>query len=155
MRFALEQARLAADSGEAPVGAVVAVGKEIVARAGNAPIAASDPTAHAEVLALREAGRVLGNYRLTGAVLYVTLEPCAMCFGAAVHARVRRLVFGAGDPKSGVLGGAGDLRDAVAFNHRPEVSGGVLAGECAALLQAFFEDKRKQKRGQEDAGAVR
>lgn len=143
MRCALEQARLAADSGEAPVGAVVAVGEEIVARARNAPVAASDPTAHAEILALREAGRALGNYRLTDAVLYVTLEPCAMCFGAAIHARVRRLVFGAGDPKSGVLGGAGDLRAAVAFNHRPEISAGVLADECAALLRAFFEERRK------------
>ena len=155
MRCALEQARLAADSGETPVGAVVAAGQEVVARARNAPIGASDPTAHAEVLALREAARVIGNYRLTGAVLYVTLEPCAMCFGAAVHARIRRLVFGARDPKSGVLGGVLDLRAAAVFNHRPEVSGGVLAEDCAALLQAFFEDRRERKQARKGGGAVK
>ncbi len=147
MRCALEQARLADAAGEVPVGAVVAAGGEVVARAYNMSVAANDPTAHAEILALRAAGAAVGNYRLTGAAVYVTLEPCAMCFGALVHARVARLVFGAADPKSGVLGGAMELRGGAAFNHRLEVTGGVLAGECAALLQGFFADRRRQPRG--------
>ncbi len=148
MRCAVEQARAAAVAGEVPVGAVVVIAGEIVARAHNAPLASNDPTAHAEILALRRAAAACGNYRLSGrgepgdAVLYVTLEPCAMCFGAMVHARVSRLVFGAADPKSGVLGGAVDLRRTAAFNHHPEVTGGVLADECAALLHAFFEQRR-------------
>jgi len=142
MRRALQQARSAADAGEVPVGAVLVLSGDMIARAGNAAIGANDPTAHAELTVLREAAAAVGNYRLTDAVLYVTLEPCAMCFGAMVHARVARVVFGAADPKSGVLGGAIDLRDAVSFNHHPEVVGGVLAAECAALLKMFFADKR-------------
>ena len=142
MHRALRQARSAADAGEVPVGAVLALSGDVVARAGNAAISTNDPTAHAELMVLREAAAAVGNYRLTDAVLYVTLEPCAMCFGAMVHARVARVVFGATDSKSGVLGGAIDLRDAVSFNHHPEVVGGVLSAECAALLKTFFASKR-------------
>ena len=142
MRLALEQARTAAAANEVPVGAVVAVGGEVIARAANAAISTNDPTAHAEILALRDAARALGNYRLAGATLCVTLEPCAMCFGAMVHARVSRVVFGAADPKSGVLGGATDLHGIAAFNHRFEVGNGVLEDECAALLRDFFVHRR-------------
>lgn len=136
---------MAVASDEVPVGAVITVAGEVVARACNASVAANDPTAHAEILALREAAGVVGNYRLADAVLYATLEPCAMCFGAIVHARVPRVVFGVADPKSGVLGGAMDLRGAAVFNHRPEVTGGVMEDECAALLQAFFRERRPRQ----------
>ena len=146
MRCALEQAQLAAAAGEVPVGAVITVDGEVVARTRNASIGDTDPTAHAEIIALSRAAQAISNYRLNDAVLYVTLEPCAMCFGAMVHARVSRLVFGAADPKSGVLGGAIDLRGAAAFNHHPEVAGGVLEDECAAVLQTFFMQRRTQQR---------
>ncbi len=146
MRLALEQARVGLAAGEVPVGAVVAVNGKVVARAHNRPIAMNDPSAHAEILALRQAARSLGNYRLNNAVVYVTLEPCAMCFGAMVHARIARLVFGATDPKSGVLGGGIDLRDAFIFNHRPEIEASVLGNECADCLRMFFENKRVVKR---------
>jgi len=142
MQAALEQAQQAASSGEAPIGAVVSIGSEIIASGHNRSISDHDPSGHAEVVALRAAGLVRHNHRLTDATLYVTLEPCAMCVGAIVQARVTRVVFGAYDPKAGALGSAIDLSDSPAFNHRFEVQGGVLADECGALLKAFFELRR-------------
>lgn len=142
MRAALAEARLAAEAGEVPVGAVVVAGGEIVARGHNRSETDSDPSAHAEIVALRAAARAQGNYRLTGATLYVTLEPCAMCMGALVQARIERLVFGAYDPKAGAAGSAIDLSDSPSFNHRFEINGGVMAEECGALLKTFFESKR-------------
>lgn len=143
MRAALGEARRALPEGEVPVGAVVVADGAIVARAHNAPIATSDPTAHAEVLALREAGRKTGNYRLTGAALYVTVEPCPMCCGAALWARVARVVYGTADPKAGAVESLYRLLDDGRFTHRVEVVGGVLRDECAALLKEFFETKRR------------
>jgi len=143
MRSALAEAEAAAAAGEVPVGAVVAAGGEIIARGHNRSETNSDPSAHAEIVALRAAARAEGNYRLTGATLYVTLEPCAMCMGALVQARIERLVFGAYDPKAGAAGSAIDLSDSPSFNHRFEINGGVLADECGAVLKTFFESKRK------------
>ena len=141
MDQALDQARLAAEAGEVPVGAVLAgPGGHILARTGNAPVRRHDPTAHAEILALRAGGAALGNYRLAGCVLAVTLEPCAMCAGACVNARIKRIVFGAYDGKGGACGGVTDITGC--FCHRPEVKGGVLETECAALLKEFFRAKR-------------
>jgi tRNA(adenine34) deaminase len=142
MQVALLQAKEAAAAGEIPVGAVVTVGGEIVATGQNCPVRESDPSAHAEIVALRSAGKTIANYRLTDATLYVTLEPCTMCLGAMVQARIARVVFGAYDPKAGAAGSAIDLTDSPAFNHRFEVMGGVLADECGALLQKFFKDRR-------------
>jgi tRNA(adenine34) deaminase len=142
MRAALEEARRGLRAGEVPVGAVVVHDGEIVGRAHNAPIVRTDPTAHAEVLALRGAARKRANYRLTGATLYVTVEPCSMCCGAALQARVARLVYGAADPKAGAVESLYRLLDDARFNHRVETVGGVLAGECGALLREFFETKR-------------
>ncbi|HPW18517.1 MAG TPA: tRNA adenosine(34) deaminase TadA [Candidatus Aminicenantes bacterium] len=142
MRVALAEAAKAAGRGEVPVGAVVVRAGRVVARGSNRPEAASDPTAHAEIVALRRAARKAGNYRLPDCDLFVTVEPCAMCLGAAVQARVRRLVFGAPDPKAGALGSVMDFPFG-RLNHRPEVVGGVLAGEAAALLKAFFRARRK------------
>jgi tRNA(adenine34) deaminase len=143
MEQALACAREAEVAGEVPVGAVItdATGA-VIARAANAPIARHDATAHAEILALRAAGRALGNYRLAGAVIYVTLEPCAMCVGALVHARVARIVYGAPDPKTGACGSVFDLASSAKNNHRIEVVGGVLAEECGALLKQFFAARR-------------
>src|SRR6059036_1901238 len=143
MRVALAEARAGLGAGEVPVGAVVVVDDVIVGQAHNAPIALVDPTAHAEVLALREAAQKVGNYRLPGAVLYATLEPCAMCCGAAVHARVARVVYGALDPKAGAVESLHRLLDDERQGHRVEAVGGVLGGECAALLREFFETKRR------------
>ena len=142
MQAALGHARQAAIEGEAPVGAVLCLGKEIVAARHNHTIAEHDPSAHAEIVVLRAAGRAIDNHRLVGATLYVTLEPCAMCVGAIVQARLARVVFGAYDPKAGALGSAIDLSDSVAFNHRFDVQGGVLADECGAVLQEFFAARR-------------
>jgi tRNA(adenine34) deaminase len=142
MREALDEARRGAADGEVPVGAVVVMEGTIVARAHNAPIALADPTAHAEVLALRAAGEKRGNYRLTGATLYATVEPCAMCCGAALHARVARVVYGAPDPKAGAVDSLYRLLDDMRLNHRAAATGGVLADEAARLLSAFFETKR-------------
>lgn len=142
MRRALDQARSAQAQGEIPVGAVLVHGDQIVAAGANCPITAHDPTAHAEIEALRSGGRALGTYRLTDTTLYVTLEPCVMCASAIVHARVRRVVFGAWDPRAG---GAGSLVDVFALpglNHRVDAFGGVLAEECGALLREFFEQRR-------------
>jgi tRNA(adenine34) deaminase len=142
MGLAVEQARLAAEAGEVPVGAVVVKDGQVIATGRNAPIASHDPTAHAEVVALREAARVLGNYRLEGCTLYVTLEPCAMCSGAMLHARVDRVVFGAADPRTGVAGSVLNLFDHKQLNHQTQVTGGVLAEECGQLLKDFFRPKR-------------
>ena len=142
MRAALEEARRGLLAGEVPVGAVLVQDGAIVGRAHNAPIARNDPTAHGEILVLREAGRKLGNYRLTGATLYVTVEPCPMCCGAALHARVARVVYGAPDPKGGGVESLHRLLDDARFNHRVEAAGGVLADECGALLREFFETRR-------------
>jgi len=142
MREALEEARLGLTAGEVPVGAVVVIEGVVVARAHNAPISRSDPTAHAEVLALREAASKAGNYRLTAATLYATVEPCAMCSGAALQARVARVVFGAPDPKAGAMGSVHRLHDDPRLNHRMAVTGGVLAGDSAKLLSEFFETRR-------------
>lgn len=142
MDEALALARAAAARGEVPVGAVVVHEGRIVGRGGNAPIAASDPTAHAEIAALREAGAALANYRLAGAALYVTLEPCAMCAGAMLHARIARVVYGARDPKTGAAGSVIDLFAEPRLNHHAVALGGVRAGECAALLSSFFAARR-------------
>lgn len=142
MRLALEQARAAARAGEVPVGAVLVHEERVIATGANRPISACDPTAHAEIEALRAGAQVLGSYRLTDTTLYVTLEPCLMCAAAVVHARVRRLVYGAFDPR---VGAAGSLIDAFALpgqNHRVDVFGGVLEAECGALLKGFFELRR-------------
>ena len=142
MQAALEQARLGLAAGEVPIGAVLVVEGQVVARAYNQPISAVDPTAHAEILALREAARAVGNYRLTEAVLYVTVEPCLMCVGALVHARVREVVYGAAEPKTGALVSAVRGLELPGLNHRFAVTGGVLAGPCRDLIQEFFRDRR-------------
>ena len=142
MREAIAQARRGLDAGEVPIGAVVAMDGVIIGRAHNAPIGLSDPTAHAEILALRQAGRATGNYRLTGAILYVTVEPCAMCCGAALHARLAQIVYGATDPKAGAVESLFRLLDDPRLNHRVAPEGGVLADESAALLRVFFESRR-------------
>ena len=144
MRIALELAQAAAEAGETPVGAVVidpATG-EVLGRGANAPIGLNDPTAHAEILALREAASALGNYRLTGLVLVVTLEPCAMCAGAISHARIGRLVYGAEDPKGGGVVHGARVFDQPTCHWRPDVEGGLLAEESAALLRSFFRARR-------------
>ncbi len=143
MHAALDQARLGLAAGEVPVGAVLVIGDAIVASAFNQPITASDPTAHAEVLVLREAARVLGNYRLTDATVYVTVEPCLMCVGAMVHARVREVVYGAAEPKAGALVSAIRALEHPSLNHRFVVTGGVLEDECRATIQEFFREKRR------------
>jgi tRNA(adenine34) deaminase len=142
MRAALELAREAAAVDEVPVGAVVVVNGEIVGRGFNQPIRRHDPTCHAEIMALRDAAHHLGNYRLPGSSLYVTLEPCVMCTGAIMHARVGRVVFGARDPKTGAAGSVVDLYAEDRLNHHAEIEGGVLADECAALLSGFFAARR-------------
>ncbi len=143
MRLALEVARAAALAGEVPVGAVVVKDGQVVAVGRNAPVGDHDPTAHAEIVALREAARVLGNYRLGGCELYVTLEPCAMCSGAMLHARLARVVFGAPDPKTGAAGSVLDLFAHGQLNHQTQILGGVLADECGATLQTFFRTQRR------------
>lgn len=142
MSAALHQAELAAENNEVPVGAVIAKENNIIASAFNHPIGLHDPTAHAEVLVLREAAKKIGNYRLVDTTLYVTLEPCMMCVGAMVHARVARVVFGASDPKSGALGGVCNGLDLSCFNHRFEFSSNVLADPCGAILKDFFKERR-------------
>jgi len=142
MRLALEEARAAAGGGDVPVGAVVVRGDEVVGRAGNARERLGDPTAHAEILALRRASEALGTWHLEGCAMVVTLEPCAMCAGAIVLARVDRLVYGASDPKAGFAGSLGDLVRDGRLNHEVDVTVGVLAEECGDELRAFFEDRR-------------
>ena len=145
MELALAEAHEAEAEGEVPVGAVVVREGDVIARAHNRPIGLNDPTAHAEILALRAAAERLGNYRLADCDLYVTLEPCAMCAGALVHARVRRLVYAASDPKAGAIASRMRLLEATHLNHRIEVVSGVLAEEAAALLQRFFALRRGEK----------
>ena len=143
MDAALEQARLALAAGEVPIGAVLVVDDAIVARGYNQPISACDPTAHAEVLVLRDAARRVGNYRLTDADLYVTLEPCLMCVGALVHARVRNVIYGAAEPKTGALVSTVRALDAPGQNHRFAVTGGVREEQARELIQEFFREKRR------------
>ena len=143
MKIAIDEAHLAMDENEIPVGAVLVKENKLIAQAHNQPIRKSDPTAHAEIEVLRKAGEILHNYRLKKTTLYVTLEPCTMCFGAMIHARIERVVFGASDPKSGVCGSTIDLSSESIFNHQILVSGGVLEHECKNILQSFFKLRRK------------
>ena len=142
MRRALEEARRAEAAGEIPVGALVVLGEELIGAGFNRAIADHDPTAHAEVVALRRAAARLKNYRLTGATLYVTVEPCAMCAGAAVLARISRLVYGCDDPKAGAVRSLYQIADDARLNHRIEITSGVLAEECSSLLRTFFRERR-------------
>lgn len=148
MRLALELARQAEQTGEVPVGAVVVKDGEIVGRGSNAPISRHDPSAHAEILALRDAAKHLGNYRLVGCELFVTLEPCVMCVGAMFHARIARVVYGASDPKTGAAGSVLNLFAAAQLNHHARIEGGVLADECGAVLSHFFAMRRARQRNE-------
>ncbi|MEO8075795.1 MAG: tRNA adenosine(34) deaminase TadA [Acidobacteriota bacterium] len=143
MRAALEQAVEGQRRGEVPVGAVVVLDGIVIGEGFNQPIGSHDPTAHAEVMALRDAGRRVANYRLSGATMYVTLEPCQMCVGAMIHARIARLVYGPPEPKAGAIESAMRAHEHPALNHRLEATGGVLEAECRSLLQEFFRDRRK------------
>jgi tRNA(adenine34) deaminase len=142
MEEALRAAQRALDAGEVPVGAVVVCGGKIIGRGGNRNLSNSDPTAHAEIVALREAGATMGNHRLEGCELFATIEPCAMCAGALVHARLKRLVYGADDPKAGAIRSVMQVLNHPSLNHRMEVKAGVLAGRCAELVQSFFRSRR-------------
>ena len=142
MRLALDEARRAEAAGEVPVGAVVVFDGQVVGRGFNQPIGAVDPTAHAEIVALRDAARGVGNYRLTNAVMYVTIEPCLMCVGALVHARIGTLVFGAAEPKAGAVVSTTRALELPSLNHRVEVVGGVLEDDCRDMVQAFFKTRR-------------
>jgi tRNA(adenine34) deaminase len=142
MALAIEQAKLAEQIEEVPVGAVLVQNDQLIASAHNQPISNNDPTAHAEIQLLRKAGKKLNNYRLPNTTLYVTLEPCTMCLGAIIHARVSRIVFGAYDPKTGVCGSCIDLSTSKCFNHQVKIQGGILADECKILLQNFFKRRR-------------
>lgn len=142
MRAALEQARLAAQAGEVPVGAVVVIDGEIAGAGFNQPIGSHDPTAHAEIVAIRAAASRVGNYRLTGATLYVTVEPCLMCVGAMVHARIGTVVFGAREPKAGAVVSTLAAHELPSLNHRMTAVGGVLEDECREVIQAFFRERR-------------
>ena len=142
MQIAIQEAKLAMKENEIPVGSVLVENEKIIAQAHNQPIINNDPTAHAEIQLLRKAGKQQENYRLGGSTLYVTLEPCAMCFGAMMHARIKRIVFGALDPKTGVCGSCIDLNKESFFNHKISITGGVLEKECGDLLRLFFKTKR-------------
>ena len=142
MLMAIEQAQLAAQSGEVPVGAVLVRDGQVISRAFNKPIANHDPSAHAEMLALREAALAQENYRIPGSTLYVTLEPCAMCSGAMLHARIDRVVYGAPDPKTGAAGSVLDLFSSKQINHQTSVEGGIMSEECGQLLRDFFKGRR-------------
>jgi tRNA(adenine34) deaminase len=147
MRLALAEAVRARELGEVPVGAVVVLDGEVVGAGCNQPITAVDPTAHAEIKALREAARRIGNYRLMGSVLYVTIEPCLMCVGAMIHARVARVVFGAAEPRAGALVSAARAHETLGLNHRLSVHGGVLEDDCRSLMQTFFRQRRTEEGG--------
>jgi tRNA(adenine34) deaminase len=147
MRRALALAERAEDEGEVPVGALVVLDSRVVGEGWNRPIVSADPTAHAEIVALREAAARVGNYRLPGATLYVTLEPCPMCAGAMVHARIARVVFGAADERSGAAGSVFDILNSSSLNHQARIEGGVLADECAAKLREFFRARRSDQVG--------
>ncbi|MBU3566313.1 tRNA adenosine(34) deaminase TadA [Polynucleobacter sp. MWH-HuK1] len=142
MRMAIEQAQLAAQSGEVPVGAVLVKDGQVISKAFNKPIANHDPSAHAEMLALREAALAEENYRIPGSTLYVTLEPCTMCSGAMLHARIDRVVYGAPDPKTGAAGSALDIFASKQINHQTSVEGGIMSEECGQLLRDFFKGRR-------------
>jgi len=142
MRLALEEAGRAAEAGEVPVGAVVVMGGRVIGAGHNQPIGLQDPTAHAEIVALRAAAKATSNYRLTGATLYVTVEPCVMCVGAMVHARIGELVFGTTEPKAGAVVSTQRAHEHAALNHRLTVTGGVLADECGAVMKDFFAKRR-------------
>ncbi len=146
MRAALEQAQEAGRRGEVPVGAVVVLSESVVGVGFNQPIAARDPTAHAEIVALRDAAQRLGNYRLTGATLFVTIEPCQMCVGAMVHARIARVVYGTSEPKAGAIESAMHAHEHPSLNHRMAANGGVLEEECRRIMQAFFKNRRSGDR---------
>ena len=146
MRIALELARQAEQAGEVPVGAVVVKDGVVIGRGSNAPIGRHDPSAHAEMIALRDAAQSMGNYRLVGCELYVTLEPCLMCVGAMFHARIARVIYGASDPKTGAAGSVLDLFAEQRLNHHAEVLGGVLADECGNVLSQFFATRRARQR---------
>lgn len=143
MQRALALARQAEQAGEVPIGAVLIRADVVLGEGWNRPITTCDPTAHAEIVALRRAARLVGNYRLPGSTLYVTLEPCALCAGALVQARVARVVYGAGDSRNGACGSVFDVLRNPSLNHRAEITGGVLAGDCAELLRGFFRDRRR------------
>ena len=144
MELALDQARLAAAAGEVPVGALIIKDGRIVGRGHNRNLLESDPTAHAEIVALRQAAAHLGNHRLSGCTVYATIEPCSMCAGALIHARVSRLVYGAPDPKAGAAGSVVQVLNHPSLNHQMEVTAGILADQCSAILQEFFRRKRQQ-----------
>ena len=144
MKIAISEANIAKNKGEIPVGAVIIQNDKLLAKAHNKPILNHDPTAHAEVEVLRKAGKKLKNYRLSKSTLYVTLEPCAMCLGAIMHARIERIVFGASDPKTGVCGSKADLTSEAFFTHKVKVDGGVLEEENKEILQSFFKSRRKE-----------
>lgn len=146
MKLALEQGRLAYDAGEVPVGAVVVLDGQVIGRGYNKPISSLDPSAHAEVVALRDAALNIGNYRLANAVLYVTVEPCTMCSGLLVHSRIARLVYGTTEPKSGVIESAMCLLEQPFYNHKIEITGGVLAQEASTLMSDFFTMRRAGKK---------
>lgn len=148
MREALAEADAARKAGEVPVGAIIILDDKIIARGRNAVIASSDPTAHAEIVALREAAKAIGNYRLNGAALYSTIEPCAMCAGALVHARIARLVYGARDPKAGAVETHFGVCTTDFLNHQVSVEGGILEDECSRVLQSFFRDRRSSQRAE-------
>ena len=145
MKIAIEEAKLAMNENEIPIGSILVQNEKIIAKAHNQPIGNNDPTAHAEIQLLRKAGKQKENYRLIGSTLYVTLEPCAMCFGAMIHARVERIVFGALDPKTGVCGSCMDLNKENFFNHKISITGGVLEKESSDLLRLFFKSLRDKK----------
>jgi tRNA(adenine34) deaminase len=142
MQHALEEARAAAGGGEIPIGAVLVYENKIIARSGNRTIRDCDPIAHAEIVVIREAARILGNYRLAGTALYVTIEPCSMCAGAIIQARIPRLIYGCDDPKGGAVRSCFEVLSHPRLNHQPEIISGVLASESAALLQSFFAERR-------------
>jgi tRNA(adenine34) deaminase len=146
MRLALELAKLAQNAGEVPVGALVVKDGEIIGRGFNAPISRHDPSAHAEMMALRDAAQNIGNYRLVGCELFVTLEPCMMCAGAIMHARIARLVYGASDPKTGACGSVLNAFAEPRLNHHTDVAGGVLADDCGLMLSNFFAQRRAQQK---------
>lgn len=147
MNFALAEARRARDSGEIPIGAIVVIDNQVVGAGGNRPIQSNDPTAHAEIIAIREAAFKIGNYRLTGSTLYVTIEPCSMCAGAIVNSRIKRLVYGAPDIRAGAVDSVFRICSSSSLNHQVEVTSGVLAEECRELIQSFFRQRRKINAG--------
>ena len=142
MRLALIEAKKARHIKEVPVGSIIVLNNEILSKSFNEPISQNDPTSHAEINAIRNATKSIGNYRLSGATIYATLEPCAMCYGAIVHARISRLVFGAYDPKTGVCGSSLNLHEQAYFNHTPQITGGILEEECSLILKDFFKERR-------------